>query len=109
MDASLREIAEHLQREVDISRKRDTQIEFALVYKDYTGNYRRKHIGAVKVGHMAQDDLKSLQTLRYQIGDFISIAIIEQDYKKEPNKDYSSMWPNNNEKNDKREERRSGP
>ena len=76
MDASLRELSEHIQRDIDISRKRDTQLEFSLVYKDFGGSFRRKHIGVVKVGQMEQDDLKNLMTLRYQIGDFITLAII---------------------------------
>jgi Sin3 associated polypeptide p18 (SAP18) len=87
MDATLREISEHIQRDIEVSRKRDTQLEFSLVYQDYNGNYRRKHLGSVKVGHMGGDDLKNLNTLRYKIGDFLSVAIIEpkEDDAKEKN------------------------
>lgn len=75
-DANLREISEHIQKELELTRKRDTQLDFSLFYPDYSGGFRRKFLGSVKVGTMGSDDLKTLQSLRYQVGDYISLAII---------------------------------
>ena len=65
LDANLREISEHIQKDLDLARKRDTQLDFSLVHPDYSGSYRRKFLGTVKVGNMSSDDLKTLQSLRY--------------------------------------------
>ena len=62
---------------LDTTRKRDTELVFSLVHPDFKGNYVRKHLGSVKVGSKGPDDLKSLQSLRFMIGDYMTLAIHE--------------------------------
>ena len=77
IDTSLREISEYVQREVEGARKRDTQMEFSLLYPDFNGSLRRKHLGSVYVGSKGPDDLKTLNQLRFMIGDFLCLIIQE--------------------------------
>ena len=60
LDANLREISENIQREVENTRKRDTQLQYSLIYPDFEGNPRRKNLGTVKVGSKSPDDMKTL-------------------------------------------------
>jgi histone deacetylase complex subunit SAP18 len=60
LDANLREISENIQREVENTRKRDTQLQYSLIYPDFEGNPRRKNLGTVKVGSKGPDDMKTL-------------------------------------------------
>ena len=55
-----------------------------MVYQDFGGSFRRKYLGVVNVGKMGGDDLKSLYQLRYQIGDYITLAINEPKAEKKP-------------------------
>jgi hypothetical protein len=77
MDASLREISENVQRVVESTRRRDTVLEFQIVYPENSGHYRRKNLGTVKVGTKGPDDLKTLYQLRFVIGDYMCLAINE--------------------------------
>lgn len=60
---------------VESTRKRDTVLEFQIVYPENSGHYRRKNLGTVKVGTKGPDDLKTLYQLRFMIGDYMCLAI----------------------------------
>lgn len=59
-DATLREIADFVQKDFEMARKRDSQLSFSFIYPDNNGKYRRKDVGAVFIGRKGNDDLKTL-------------------------------------------------
>ena len=50
MDASLRELSETIQREVEQARKKENELHFSLIYSDAQGKMKRKDIGIVRIG-----------------------------------------------------------
>jgi len=75
-DATLKEIT-GLVREVNPeSRRKGTFFDFALVYPDpRTPAYRMRDIGSTCSGSKGPDDAKTLAEARFQIGDYLDIAI----------------------------------
>ncbi len=60
-DATLRELSDCVQREVELARKKDIELSFSFIYPDINGKYRRKEVGAVRIGQRGPDDLRTLQ------------------------------------------------
>ena len=58
-------------------------MNFSFIYPDNNGKYRRKEVGQVIVGQRGPDDLKSLNSLRFVIGDYIDLAIYQKKEKEE--------------------------
>uniref|UniRef100_A0A7N9APF1 Histone deacetylase complex subunit SAP18 n=1 Tax=Mastacembelus armatus TaxID=205130 RepID=A0A7N9APF1_9TELE len=58
------------------ARKKGTHFSFAIVYPDPRGKvYRLKDIGSTVSGRKGADDSMTLQSQRFQIGDYLDIAI----------------------------------
>lgn len=76
MDATLKELTS-LVKEVNVdARKKGTYFDFAVVYPDpRTPSYRLREIGTTCAGRKGADDTVSLSNKRFQIGDYIDIAI----------------------------------
>lgn len=76
MDATLKELTS-LVKEVNVdARKKGTYFDFAIVYPDpRTAAYRMREIGTTCAGRKGTDDAVSLASKRFQIGDYIDIAI----------------------------------
>lgn len=74
-DVTLRELADCVQRELEIARKKDVELHFSFIYPDFNGRFRRKEVGQVTVGQRGPDDMKNLQQLRFVIGDYVDMAI----------------------------------
>lgn len=74
-----------------------------MLYPDFKGNFRRKHLGSVRVGAKGPDDLKTLQHLRFMIGDFMCLAIVQP---KEPSTHIGSGDKNYQRKNDTQQDER---
>lgn len=47
MDATLRELADIVRREVEHARGRDKELNFSFIYPDFNGKLRRKDVGSV--------------------------------------------------------------
>jgi len=76
MDATLKEITNLVRGVNPETRKKGTEFHFAIVYQDTRMNrYRVKEIGKTISGGKSGDENISLQGSKFQIGDFMDIAI----------------------------------
>lgn len=76
MDATLHELSALVKEVNPDTRKKGTFFEFALVYPDSRSpTYRMREIGVTCSGQKGADDSKTLQQLRFCIGDCLDIAI----------------------------------
>lgn len=75
MDASLRELTMLIRDSVDFAKRKDAILNFSFIFPDSKGKYQRKEIGNIHMYKKGQDDNKTLQQLRFSIGDFIDISI----------------------------------
>jgi len=102
-DATLKEIAGLVREVNEESRRRGTYFDFALVYPDpRTPAYRMRDIGTTCCGAKSADDSKTLADCRFQIGDYLDIAI------QVPKEAYDRRGPPNR-RNDRRDDRRDRP
>lgn len=93
-DATLKEIS-HLVRDVHPeARKKGTCFNFALVFPETFGPaYRRREIGTVYAGISGEDDKKTLEDARLQIGDYMDIAVIyPENAPRERNREFSRKY-----------------
>ena len=75
MDCTLKELSS-LIREVNPDlREKGTVLSFATVYADRRGLHKVKEIGTTVCGRKGNDDLKTLRSQKFQIGDFMSVAV----------------------------------
>jgi histone deacetylase complex subunit SAP18 len=76
MDASLRELTILIKDSIDILRKREgCALNFSFIFPDSKGKLQRKEIGTVYTNKKSYDESKTLQQLKYTIGDYIDISI----------------------------------
>lgn len=76
LDASLSELM-GLIREIPDYRAKGTQFGFSIVFPEpSTSSYRMRPIGVTIGGKKGPDDDLTLSQCRYQIGDFIDVAIL---------------------------------
>lgn len=76
IDASLKEIAGLIRAVHPESRRRGTTFQFAIVFADpVSRNYRTRDVGATTPGRPSPDDDITLASKRFQIGDFLDVAI----------------------------------
>jgi histone deacetylase complex subunit SAP18 len=75
MDASLRELTILIKDAIELIRKKDSVFNFSFVFPDSKGKLQRKEIGAVYTNKKSFEEGKTLQVLKYTIGDFIDINI----------------------------------
>ena len=76
MDATLKELTGLVKEVNPEARRKGTYFEFALVFPDLRSpGYRMREIGSTCTGQRGVDDAKSLSAARFQIGDFLDIAI----------------------------------
>ena len=75
MDCTLKELSS-LVREVNPDlREKGTVLSFATVYPDRRGLFKVKEIGTTVCGRKGNDDIKTLRSQKFQIGDFMSVAV----------------------------------
>merc|ERR1712233_279214 len=78
MDASLKGITNLVKEVHPEARKKGTVFDFAICYQDNRMNrYRIKDIGQTVSGKKSADDGVTLKSSKFQIGDFMDIAIRE--------------------------------
>lgn len=76
LDATLSELT-GLIRELEQYQTKGTQFSFNVVFPDAFGpNYKTRSIGSTVGGKKGPDDDITLAKCRYQIGDFIDVAVI---------------------------------
>nr|DBA32664.1 TPA: hypothetical protein GDO54_000439 [Pyxicephalus adspersus] len=76
MDATLKELTSLVKEVYPEARKKGTHFSFAIVYPDLKRpSYRIKEIGSTISGRKGSEDSLTLQSQRFQIGDYLDIAI----------------------------------
>lgn len=75
MDASLRELTMLIRDAVETVKKKDAVLYFSFVFPDFKGKLQRKEIGFVNANKKSIDDMKTLHSLKFSIGDYIDINI----------------------------------
>ncbi|GFX40209.1 histone deacetylase complex subunit SAP18 [Trichonephila clavipes] len=85
MDTSFLEISKSIQSMHAEWRQKGTYFDFAIVFPDGRHpSYRMRDIGSICVGQRRADDEKTLSQSRFQVGDFLDIAISPPSDKDEP-------------------------
>lgn len=74
-DASLREICELVQDTNEAARRPNAKLSFAFIYPDRTGRNVMRQVGVVHSTIPGNDDAATLRSLKFQTGDFLSVAI----------------------------------
>jgi len=76
MDCTLRELTQLIKEVNPDARRRGTIYEFSVVYPDPRSNtYRLRDIGSTQSGIRGVDDNKTLHQCKFEIGDYIDVAI----------------------------------
>ncbi|CAH1241052.1 histone deacetylase complex subunit SAP18-like [Branchiostoma lanceolatum] len=76
MDCTLKELTGLIKEVNPEARRKGTFFDFATAYPDLRrGGYRLKEIGSTCSGRKGADDIKTLGSQKFQIGDYIDIAI----------------------------------
>ncbi|XP_042445208.1 histone deacetylase complex subunit SAP18-like [Zingiber officinale] len=77
-DANLRELTDLVKEVSQEARKRDAKLSFAFVYPDKNGRFVVRPVGMTYSHGSGQrlDDPKTLAELGFQIGDYLSVAIL---------------------------------
>ncbi|RWS21862.1 transcriptional co-repressor component-like protein [Leptotrombidium deliense] len=76
MDATLKELTNLVKEVNPEARRKGTFFDFALVYPDIRmPGYRMRDVGSTCCGQKTADDSKTLSQSRFQIGDYLDIAI----------------------------------
>ena len=58
------------------ARHRGTYLHFALVYADpHAPTYKMRQIGSVCTGRKSNDDIVTLKSAQFQIGDYVDVAV----------------------------------
>ncbi|KAI1717219.1 sin3 associated polypeptide p18 (SAP18) domain-containing protein [Ditylenchus destructor] len=76
MDCTLRELMTLIKDVNPEARRRGTEFKFAIVAPDrHTPRYNIRDIGSVIAGTRGTDDNKTLADCKFEVGDFIDVAI----------------------------------
>jgi len=75
MDCTLRELTQLIKEVNPDARRRGTVYDFAVVFPDSRGGYRLRDIGSTQSGLRGVDDNKTLLQCKFDIGDYIDVAI----------------------------------
>ncbi|KAK2108735.1 Histone deacetylase complex subunit sap18 [Saguinus oedipus] len=77
MYATLKELTSLVKEVYPEARKKGTHFNFAIVFTDVKRpGYRVKKVGSTVSGREGTDDSVTLQLQKFQIGDYLDIAII---------------------------------
>ncbi|OMP00491.1 Sin3 associated polypeptide p18 [Corchorus olitorius] len=77
-DATLRELTDLVKEVAPAARRRDARLSFAFVYPDTKGRFVVREVGKTfSYGNARRvDDIKTLAELRFEIGDYLDVAIM---------------------------------
>lgn len=77
LDATLDEMSSLVKEVHPEAKKKGTTFDFRLVFPDVRSNqYRFREIGSTTAGKKGPDDLKSLASVRFVIGDYLDIHVV---------------------------------
>mmetsp|Transcript_30244 Transcript_30244/g.55250 ORF Transcript_30244/g.55250 Transcript_30244/m.55250 type:complete len:156 (+) Transcript_30244:305-772(+) len=76
MDANLRELSELVKEIQPAARERNAKMSFSFVYPNKNGDNIMMQMGTVHSSRRSDDDLKTLSSLKFQIGDYLDVAIL---------------------------------
>ncbi|XP_020623759.1 histone deacetylase complex subunit SAP18-like [Orbicella faveolata] len=75
-DATLKELMSLVKEVNPDARRKGTVFDFAIVFPDARrGGFIMKEIGSTAAGRKGTDDTITLESKKFQIGDFIDVAI----------------------------------
>ena len=75
-DATLKELMSLVKEVNPDARRKGTVFDFAIVFPDARrGGFIMKEIGSTAAGRKGSDDTITLESKKFQIGDFIDVAI----------------------------------
>ena len=75
-DATLKELMSLVKEVNPDARRKGTVFDFAIVFPDARrGGFIMKEIGSTAAGRKGTDDAITLESKKFQIGDFIDVAI----------------------------------
>lgn len=75
-DATLKELMSLVKEVNPDARRKGTMFDFAIVFPDARrGGFIMKEIGSTAAGRKGADDAVTLESKKFQIGDFIDVAI----------------------------------
>ena len=75
-DASLKELTELIKGVKAAARARDARLSFSFVYPDTTGKNVVRFVGQTYTSKRTTEDKRTLQSLRFETGDFLDVAIL---------------------------------
>jgi len=75
-DCTLKELTELIQGVRKYAGRPGTELSFAFVYPDRSGKNVIRPVGRTFATRSSPDDKKSLHELKFEIGDFLDVAII---------------------------------
>lgn len=75
LDATLRELSDLVAEVHPGARRAGARLGFALIYPDRRGRSVLRPVGAVLSKRTGEDDVKTLRSLGFQIGDYLDVAI----------------------------------
>ncbi len=75
-DATLREITDLIKAVNEAARRRTAKLSFAFVYPDVRGKNVMREVGQVWSSRKGDDDTKTLEQLRFEIGMFVSSLFV---------------------------------
>lgn len=99
-DATLNELALLVKEVNPEARRKGTKFSFSIVYPDNrTPVYRMREIGSTTSGQKGPDDLKTLSQVRFAIGDYMDIAIMQPDsWNSNSRKGYNNNYNNHRQR-----------
>jgi histone deacetylase complex subunit SAP18 len=74
-DATLRELCELVKEVFGAARRPSARLSFALIYPDSRGRKVLRQIGVVHSTRTGQDDTVALRDVKFETGDFLSVAV----------------------------------
>jgi len=75
-DASLKELAGLIKEVYPETKAKDYRMSFRMIYFDLSGRPKTRELGEVNNASKGDSDLKTLNEIRFVIGDFIDVAVL---------------------------------
>lgn len=74
-DATLKELSELVKQVVPQAKARNARLGFSLAYPDKRGRYLLREVGMTFNGRRSPDENKTLDSARFDIGDYLTVEI----------------------------------
>lgn len=74
-DANLKELSELVKQVVPQAKARNARLGFSFAYPDKRGRYLLREVGMTFNGRRHPDENKTLDSARFEIGDYLTVEI----------------------------------